>query len=417
MTTTETSRRVLAEAHGTFGHTADTAAGMSTFTRARVARFTTLAVGAGCIALGAHALLTALGSTEEQSDWRTALMVVVFVPLAAMIVACLIGRGVHLAAGTFAVAYPLALLAWPLATAGTAPSAESGPWIWLLLNVATVAAVLSFPLPLQIAWIVLVPVQYGVVRLAQGAFAPGFWAPIVLDVIYAIILGAVLLTLDRVYRAVATRVDQARVEAVASYAAAAAADAAERERVAVAALMHDSVLAALIAAERADSPRERALAVAMAREALTRLANAEQDAGEGPDAPVAVRELAERLEEGAREVGVELHVARTLADEDLTIPGRVGRALVLAATQAVANAVEHAASAGLEVTLADSASPGGIVLVVRDRGSGFDLATVPDDRLGIRASIYARVAAVGGLARVAPTSDGTRVTLEWSPSE
>jgi hypothetical protein len=59
------------------------------------------------------------------------------------------------------------------------------------------------------------------------------------------------------------------------------ADAAETERVAVAALMHDSVLAALIAAERA-RPREEALAVAMAREALTRLANAEQDAGEGP---------------------------------------------------------------------------------------------------------------------------------------
>ncbi|MCR2785197.1 MULTISPECIES: ATP-binding protein [unclassified Microbacterium] len=413
---TETSRRVLAEAHGTFGHTADTAAGMATFTRARVARFTTLAVGAGCIMLGAHALLTALASTEEQPDWHTALMIVVFVPLAAMIIACLIGRGVHLAAGVFAVAYPLALLAWPLATAGSPPSPDSGPWIWLLLNVATVAAVLSFPLPLQVAWIVLVPVQYGVVRLAQAGFAGEFWGPVILDVIYAIILGAVLLTLDRVYRAVATRVDQARVEAVASYAAAAAADAAERERVAVAALMHDSVLAALIAAERADSPREHALAVAMAREALTRLANAEQDVGEGPDAPVGMRELVDALERGSREVGVELHVARSLADENLTVPGRVGRALVLAATQAVANAVEHAAAAGLEVTLTDTAQPGGMVIVVHDHGPGFDLATVPDDRLGIRASINARVAAVGGQARVVPTADGTSVTLEWSPS-
>ncbi|MFF2633070.1 sensor histidine kinase [Microbacterium sp. NPDC058021] len=411
----ETSRRVLAEAHGTFGHTADTAAGMATFTRARVVRFTTLAVGAGCIALGAHALLTALASTEEHADWRTALMIVVFVPLAAMIVACLVGRGVHLAAGVFAVAYPIALLAWPLATAGSHPSPEDGPWIWLLLNIATVAAVLAFPFPLQIAWTVLVPVQYGVVRLAQAGFDPEFWAPVTLDVIYAIILGAVLVTIDQVYRAVATRVDQARVDAVASYAAAAAADAAERERVAVAALMHDSVLAALIAAERAESPREHALAVAMAREALTRLANAEQDVGEGPDAPIGVGELVERLERGAREVGIDLHVDRILADETLTIPGRVGRALVLAATQAVANAVEHAASAGLEVSVSDGDARGGVVIVIRDHGSGFDLSTVPDDRLGIRASIYARVAAVGGEAHVAPTARGTTITLEWSP--
>ncbi|WP_318244784.1 sensor histidine kinase [Microbacterium pullorum] len=411
----ETSRRVLAEAHGTFGHTADTAAGMATFTRARVVRFTTLAVGAGCIALGVHALLTALGSTEEQGDWRIALMIVVFVPLAAMIVACLVGRGVHLAAGVFAVAYPIALLAWPLATAGSQPAPDDGPWIWLLLNIATVAAVLAFPFPLQIAWTVLVPVQYGVVRLAQAEFAPEFWAPVILDVVYAIILATVLLTLDRVYRAVATRVDRARVDAVASYAAAAAADAAERERIAVAALMHDSVLAALIAAERADSPREHGLAVAMAREALTRLANAEQDVGEGPDAPIGVGELVERLERGAREVGIELQADRILVDETLTIPGRVGRALALAATQAVANAVEHAASAGLEVTVSDGDEPGGVVIVIRDHGTGFDLTTVPDDRLGIRASIYARVAAVGGRAHVAPTARGTTITLEWSP--
>ena len=411
----EASRRVLADAHGTFPHTADTIAGMATFTRARVERFTSLAVGAGSIALGVHSLLTALGSTDELPQWRTILMVVVFVPLAAMIVGCIVGRAVRLTAGVFAVAYPLALLAWPLAVAGTPTSPSEGPWIWLLLNVATVAAVLSFPLPLKLVWTVMVPVEYGIVRWAQFDFAADAAAPVGLDVIYAIILGAVLLTLDRVYRAVATDVDEARAEAVASYAAAAAADAAERERIAVAALMHDSVLAALIAAERAETPRERALAVAMAREALTRLANTEQDAGEGPDAPVSVHELIERLQRAAQEVGVDLEVGRSLTDDAVTVPGRVGRALVLAATQAVANAVEHAASAGLLVTVDDGTQRGGIRITVRDAGTGFDLGAVPDDRLGIRASIYARVAAVGGRAHVSPTDEGTSVVLEWEP--
>lgn len=412
----EATRRVLAQAHGTFPHAADTVAGMATFTRARVERFTSLAVGAGCIALGIQALVTALSATQEQSDWRTALMIVVFVPLLAMIVGCLIGRGVRLTTGVFAVAYPLALLAWPLAATSMPTSPEGGPWIWLLLNVATVAAILAFPPPLQVVWAVLVPVEYGVVRLTQVGFAADFVAPVLLDVVYAIILATVLLTLDRVYRAVATGVDRARGEAVASYAAAAAADAAERERVAVAALMHDSVLAALIAAERAETPRKQALAVAMAQEALTRLANAEQDVGEGPDVPLPAAELIDRLEAAGREVGLDLQVERRLTDPCLTVPGRVARALVLAATQAVANAVEHAAGAGLAVTVADGETPGRVRIVVRDDGSGFDLGTVPDDRLGIRASIYARVAAVGGVAKVESAATGTCVTLEWGPS-
>ena len=100
------------------------------------------------------------------------------------------------------------------------------------------------------------------------------------------------------FRSVAANVDETRARAVASYAQAAAADAAEQERVAVAALMHDSVLAALIAAERAETPRERTLAVAMAREALTRLANTEQDAGEGSDEPVGVDVVADEIETG-----------------------------------------------------------------------------------------------------------------------
>src|SRR5690606_1430138 len=97
------------------------------------------------------------------------------------------------------------------------------------------------------------------------------------DVSFTLILGVVLLALAWLFRSVASGVDQARSEAVASYAAAAAELAAEEERVAVAALMHDSVLAALITAERADSERERELAVVMAREALTRLANTEEN--------------------------------------------------------------------------------------------------------------------------------------------
>src|SRR5690606_20630931 len=146
----------------------------------------------------------------------------------------------------------------------------------------------------------------------------------------------VFVVLGWMLRSMAIQMDIARREAVGSYAAAAAADAAERERVAVAALMHDSVLAALIAAERAHTPRERSLAVSMAREALTRLANVDQDAGEGSDAPAPLETFVAELETASREAGGP-DVVSELPAESWSLPGRVARALVLAATQAVAN--------------------------------------------------------------------------------
>jgi len=384
------------------------AAGSERFSQARIERILGVVCGFGFSVLGAQAFFNSLTSTQEGPLWRIVLVVVVFVPLIVMVVASFSGLATRACAGVFAVLFPLVLLAWPAATAGRDSAAAGAPWIWFLLNVATVAAVLAFPLPWQIVWAVLVPVLYGVVRLVQVGI--GAFLPTVLDVVFAIILALVFLVLGWMLRAVATAMDTARREAVRSYAAAAAADAAERERVAVAALMHDSVLAALIAAERAHSPRQRQLAVSMAREALTRLANVDRDAGEGSDEPLPLAVLVADLDAASAEAGGPAVDSR-LPEEEWRIPGRVARALVLAATQAISNAVVHAAGAGLAATVA--ASEGRVEIVISDSGPGFDPDAVPDDRLGIRGSISARMAAVAGSARIESSPEGTRVTLSW----
>ena len=84
---------------------------------------------------------------------------------------------------------------------------------------------------------------------------------------------------------------------------------------------------------------------------------------------------------------------------------------MLAATQAIANALQHAGGAGLTVSV--EASGDFVHVEVRDLGEGFDLDDVPDDRLGIRASIFARVAAVGGSADIDTGRHGTTVRLDW----
>nr|WP_235566821.1 ATP-binding protein [Microbacterium sp. Root61] len=415
--TADTDRAVLDEAWGHIPQSRETTVGLGSFTRRRIERIIAVVAGLGSLALGAQAFLAALAPGDELPGWHLPLMLVTFVPLAAMILACFIGRGVAINAGAFALLYVLALAVWPIATVGSTPDPTGQPWIWYLVNVATLAAVLAFPLPLQIAWTILAPLLFGLVRLIQCGFASDFFVPLGLDVSFALILGGVILALGWLFRSIAANVDETRARAVSSYAEAAAADAAELERVAVAALMHDSVLAALIASERAETPRERTLAVGMAREALTRLANAERDAGEGSDEPRDAVSIADDIEHDARDLGVEILVRRAISPWTPPIPGRVARAVVLATTQAVSNAVQHAGGQGLNVSVTGTADPAGVRILVRDSGGGFDVDAVPDDRLGIRASIVARVAAVGGTAEITSHTGGTTVEIEWGHPE
>lgn len=402
----------------------DIAAGAERFTEARVERIVSLVVALGCAVLGTQAFANAIGSPQESRGWNLALMAAAFVPLAAMILTLATGAFARPASRVCAVALVVVLALWPAATAGVPADPSAQPWIWYLLNVATAAAVMAFGLPLQIVWAVLVPVLYATVRLLQlqrgtgladGAGVPGpstaVAVEVVLDAVFALILAGVIIALGQMLRAAAVGIDRARGDAVASYAAAAEADAVETERVAVAALMHDSVLAALIAAERAATPREEALAVSMAREALTRLANAEQDAGEGSDEAVPVASIVSGIRRAGDDSGVELPMRVDVAGDTPPVPGRVARAIVLAAAQAVANAVQHAGARGLAVEV--HADDRIISVRVVDTGGGFAPASVPADRLGIRGSIVARMAAAGGRARVRTGPSGTSVHLDW----
>lgn len=391
----------------------DAAGEFERFTGKRMERILAIVVAIGSGFLGVQGFTNALRTLPDGNVPHLVVMLVVFVPLAAMLLCCLIGRGVRVSSGAFALVYVLALAAWPnIVDAGAAASTpDQRPWIFFLVNVAVVAAMLAFPLRVQYAWAVAVPIVYGYVSLVEGGFAVEFWLRVGFEVSFTVILGLIIISLGWMLRSVAAGVDDARGRAVAAYAGAAAAAAAEEERMAMSALMHDSVLAALIAAERADGERARELAVAMAREALTRLANTEAAvAQEGSDEPVTPGQVVVELRRALSELGVDAVVEESGAGP--AIPGRVARAIVLAARQAIGNAVAHAGGRGLHVLVA-SVPGGGIRVVVSDTGPGFDLASIGEDRLGIRASILARMAGVAGTADISSDASGTTVELGW----
>jgi signal transduction histidine kinase/phage shock protein PspC (stress-responsive transcriptional regulator) len=178
-----------------------------------------------------------------------------------------------------------------------------------------------------------------------------------------------------------------------------------QERAEVAAHLHDSVLQTLaLVQRRADDPRAVAtLARKQERELRTWL--------RGSPAARPDERLADALSDaGSRvEEDFEVHVeVVAVGDRALDEPGR---ALVAAAQEALVNAAKFAGDAGPVSVYAEIADDR-VQVFVRDRGPGFDLAAVPEDRRGVRESILGRMTRHGGQARIqtAP-GGGTEVEL------
>ncbi|MFJ8883129.1 PspC domain-containing protein [Streptomyces sp. NPDC102402] len=184
-----------------------------------------------------------------------------------------------------------------------------------------------------------------------------------------------------------------------------------QERAEVAAHVHDSVLHTLTLIQRnADDGGEvRRLARAQERELRNWLYNPE---GTGKDEAEEPSSLAEAVKRAAAEVedkhGVPLEVVVVgdcPLDEKLT-------AQMQAAREAMVNAAKYGGEGGAVQVFAEV--EGRTVFVsVRDRGPGFDLDSVPGDRMGVRESIIGRMQRNGGTARLRSVpGGGTEVELE-----
>ncbi|MBT2476513.1 ATP-binding protein, partial [Microbacterium sp. ISL-103] len=134
------------------------------FTGKRMERILATVVAIGSGILGAQALIAGITTMAWADAARIAMLLVVFIPLVVMLVACVIGRGVRTASGAFAIVYTAALAAWPSFVDPVGKAADQ-PWIFFLVNVGVVAAMLAFPLWLPFAWAVCLPFVYGYVRL------------------------------------------------------------------------------------------------------------------------------------------------------------------------------------------------------------------------------------------------------------
>lgn len=169
-----------------------------------------------------------------------------------------------------------------------------------------------------------------------------------------------------------------------------AARARESERADIAAHLHDSVLQtlALIRARAGDADAVARLARAQERELRAWLYTDWPRPGDSLAA--AVRDVAAEVEDRH---GVPVDVV-TVGDRT---PGAGGEVLLAATREALVNAVVHGAA---PVSVYVEAGRDGAEVFVRDRGPGFELEAIPDDRYGVRESILGRMRRHGGRAGV-----------------
>jgi signal transduction histidine kinase/phage shock protein PspC (stress-responsive transcriptional regulator) len=177
----------------------------------------------------------------------------------------------------------------------------------------------------------------------------------------------------------------------------------EQERAEVAAMVHDQVLhtLALIQRNAGDSKTVVRLARGQERSLRNWLYK---------PAAAACERLSAALEEAAAEVeDTYAIVVETVMVGDLDVDERVG-ALVAASREALVNAAKHAKVE--VVSLYGEVEPGKVSVFVRDRGIGFEMSTVEDDRHGVRGSIIGRMERHGGAAEIrSQPGEGTEVRL------
>lgn len=382
--------------------------------RARIERISARTVSVFGLVFGLQTVPVALGQLPAlREPWGLVALIAVFGGLAVTVVPVFARRFVKVSMGVLAVVFLIVIVTWPLVVDDPAAFAADKPWIWFLCTVFTAFAAVAWPLWLAIAYTIVTPVAYGVIRALPAGGGVGIERAC-LDTVYAIILGGVVLAIVAMMRQASTAVDVAQGQALARYGNAVRQHATEVERVQVDAIVHDSVLTTFLSAASAHTPEQKELAARMAADAIGHLNAAEAFAPESA-ARASLDGLVDRLRTAARGLSSPFQVdARGTALRSL--PVNVAEAVYSATVQAMVNSAQHAGQSGVlrTLTIAGGVDDATVEVVVEDTGRGFAAEEVPDERLGLRVSIRERLAKVGGRAVVRSSpGQGTTVTIVW----
>lgn len=307
-----------------------------------------------------------------------------------------LGVGVVWAAQAFGMGVPFSMF-WPLAFAGVgltliwkqadadpAPAKDTSKWVAPLVSTHGWTGITRMVVGGGMIFTAASTVVASSVGLAQ--------LPALMLLSAVMVAGIGLIAAPWIHRW-RTEMQAARVEKLLSDA-----------RADMAAHLHDSVLQTLALIQRqSDDPKAVA---SLARRQERELRGWLYDDVSPDDAylSAALKRAGLEIED---ERGVPIEVV-CVGDADMT-PDL--SALVSAAREAMMNAAKHSGADKIDVF--GEVEDAHVEVYVRDRGVGFSLDDVADDRQGVRASIIGRVERHGGRARITSApGEGTNITLE-----
>jgi len=318
------------------------------------------------------------------------------------------------------------------------PGRPTREWLWVTVGaygvlLAVEPLILRDPLPVgSTPWLLALsfiafggaaivessPVRAGIVcGVIDAALAMVYAGRIpvshsIIDAVGLALLAAALIAGVKALRTRADRADRAERDAQLLFENHHRQMAIETERTRTDALLHDSVLASLLAAAGGEAPRR-----------ITGMARAALDIISGADDHPVLKDLGISFGRALAEAEKDLAPLRKDARIDLSavndvqLPSDVAEAIVAATVQALSNSVTHAGPAARRVVVGTPLDGGGIRISISDDGSGFDLSEVARERLGVRVSILERVRLTGASAQIRSSRGrGTTVLLEWRPA-
>ncbi|MDS1113868.1 ATP-binding protein [Gordonia westfalica] len=365
-------------------------------------------VGCGLLAFCAVMLPTALARADLAAGWWTPVSLVLVVAPAVLLVSSTflaVPRALLGLVCACALGYLIATLLWFPAWLGVPD--ESARWaVWLLQFPSVPSFGLVVMLRTGLALTNLVVATFAVHAANQiaryGELRPVELLSVPLSVALAGVFLAVALAAVRNVRALDER--HPAVLAMTTRAAADAAQEAERSR--FDALIHDHVIATLLAV-RAGPPDPRLAAqAASALDELDRSAVATSE--------FTARTFAARVEDAVSAAGDRVSCTNVISEPAASYPAQVVEDIVDCVAEAIRNCMRHAGTdSRCDVTA--EFGDGFVRVTVADDGVGFDPDLVDPRRFGIAVGIRARMAGLsGGSADIeSAPGQGTVVTLEW----
>ncbi len=295
---------------------------------------------------------------------------------------------------------------WGLQT-GQVFEAGMTPWFWTAIGPASIAVGMFAPRIWAIAYILLVPVGWALMRLSPLGGSVGLDRAIT-DGVYSTLFPAVLATLVWMLRRAAIRADYTAEQSLAVQISEVSRETRIREQTRLDSILYISIFDALKLAARAKNSTDYSRAVQASKESLDRIEGAKNPKPEA----VSTMTLFETLERLVARI--DPACVLSIRGSGITfLPSEVASGLSDATVQALNNSLQHAgAKANRAIHM--KATRRGVKLVISDTGIGFRPSKVPAHSLGLRFVIFKQVEAVGGRVHIdSQPRQGTKVVLEW----